>query len=757
MEYFQGLGSIANQEQLTRQYWTMMGQSFLQIEKLDPYLWGYLQKTVVTAKNRKVLRDLPVKDPHHADLRQLIQPMFAASPLSRVMMRHTRSLLEIYRQNGKLTSNLARRHVRPVCAIEFTDAEAEFYQMLEDYCRGLGEQIRKYNPETKQVMIFLLNFLQLRFASSFYAIQKTLERRLKRVQNTLLFGHMPETEEELKEMLEGFKGEDDEYSEGDLNDITMDALLKDRTKQDLEWEKKRLTGMLRKLDAIHETPSKMQKLLEELSRRRMANGRLRQTVLFTRFYDTLWSIRKYLSTRDPSMRVGIYAGGNRAKWFDSSLQRDRSATHEEIKVKFLSGEIDILLCTDAAAEGLNLQTADLLINFDLGWNPMKIEQRIGRIDRIGQKHADIEVVNMCYVGSTEQIVYGRLLERLQKANLIVGTQQISLLPVTQEDFRKLQTGEITPENLEKESIRRLEKQKAINARMEMSAEDIYQMYSRMSDRLHAESYPATTDDLWDCMTRSVYLKGHGARLGSDGIWSIPASDSWGSVQGSHQRDERATAAYVSWDHAGVGELLAHLSKHAVDVPYIKRITALDEKGISAFAVSTAEGPKLITAYAQIESVNIDSSKALSADDIRSCETQLSRMLEEKNRQQHLLQQSAKMNTEIASLHAHFLTQVTLDVLKQLEASGCSKAKDAIKQLEMNARGVYYVDITDKEFSGRASDMLFQISESGGDIHVTVYGILLNCVIELTKRETAAIRGKTQDKDTADVIRRLERR
>lgn len=68
------------------------------------------------------------------------------------------------------------------------------------------------------------------------------------------------------------------------------------------------------------------------------------------------------------------------------------------------GEIDLLLCTDAAAEGLNLQTADLLINFDLGWNPMKVEQRIGRIDRIGQKYSDIEVLNMCYLGSTEEIV-----------------------------------------------------------------------------------------------------------------------------------------------------------------------------------------------------------------------------------------------------------------------------------------------------------------------------------------------------------------
>ena len=126
----------------------MMGQSFLQIEKLDPYLWDLLKQTAITSKNRKVLRDLPLKDPHNADLRQLIQPLFAASPLSRVMMRHTRALLEIYRQNGQLSSNLARRHVRPVCAIEFTLAEAEFYDMLSEMRKPAACDSR---PERKSI------------------------------------------------------------------------------------------------------------------------------------------------------------------------------------------------------------------------------------------------------------------------------------------------------------------------------------------------------------------------------------------------------------------------------------------------------------------------------------------------------------------------------------------------------------------------------------------------------------------------------
>src|SRR5690606_21326610 len=130
-------------------------------------------------------------------------------------------------------------------------------------------------------------------------------------------------------------------------------------------------------------------------------------------------------------RLGVYSGQG-AEYYDPQLRTMRTVEREEVKALFLQGELDVLVCTDAAAEGLNLQTADLLVNFDLGWNPMKIEQRIGRIDRIGQRHEDIYVLNLCYAGSAEEEVYGRLLQRLESINQVVGAQQISLLPVTPE-------------------------------------------------------------------------------------------------------------------------------------------------------------------------------------------------------------------------------------------------------------------------------------------------------------------------------------
>ena len=759
MEYFQGLGTLVSRKQPNRQVWAMMGQSFAQIEKLDPYLWDYLGKTAITSKNRKALRELPFRDPHNADLKQLIQPLFAASPLSRVMMRHTRELLDIYKQNGQLSSNLAHRYVRPVCAIPFTEEEAEFYEMLEAYCEGLNEQIRKYNPTARQMMYFLLNFLQLRFASSFYAIQKTLERRLQRVKNTLLIGGAPSSEEELQELLDSLKNDDDDYSEGDLDEITMDALLKDRTPQDLEWEEAHLGKMLDKLNSIHGTPSKMNILLQELDRRKQPNRRLRQTVLFTRFYDSLTSIRMFLRTLEPSMRVGIYAGGNKASCYDPKRGKDCGTSHEEIKNKFLAGEIDLLLCTDAAAEGLNLQTADLLINFDLGWNPMKIEQRIGRIDRIGQTHSDIQVLNMCYLGSAEQIVYGRLLDRLQKANLIVGAQQISLLPVTQEEFRKLYTGELTPEKLEEQSIKRLRKQKEDTSSMEMSAEDMYAMYSRMSEQMRSHTYPATTEDLWTCLVNSEYLKSLGAKLHESGVWYLPASDMWNSMEVTNQPDlVSEEISYNSWGNSQIDYLLSILGEESKETQFFRLVTVPGNAGVVGLAVSTTTGVRMVTTYSETKKLEIDASYQITNEDVQQCCDQLSNLVDQGRKKKLRLQQAENMNREIAELHKRFISQISIEILKQLENSGCTKVMDAIKQLEAHSKAIYYVDLPVELFGGKASDLLFLTSESAGNVHVTVNGTLLECVTGLVKREAAAIRNKkNSEKESEDVIHRLERR
>ena len=133
MGYFELLYNITKGEDLTQQQWSFMGQSFVQIEMLDHYLWDFLNATVIDGRNKNVLKDMPFKQPKRIDVKNLKKPLFSASPLARVMQRHTRSLLELYSAKGKLKSNLAKRKIRPIAAIKFTDEEADFYASLEEY------------------------------------------------------------------------------------------------------------------------------------------------------------------------------------------------------------------------------------------------------------------------------------------------------------------------------------------------------------------------------------------------------------------------------------------------------------------------------------------------------------------------------------------------------------------------------------------------------------------------------------------------
>ena len=84
---------------------------------------------------------------------------------------------------------------------------------------------------------------------------------------------------------------------------------------------------------------------------------------------------------------------------------------------------DVLLCTDAAAEGLNFQFCGALVNYDMPWNPMRVEQRIGRIDRLGQQHQTIQIVNLHYEDTVESDVYQALRTRIGLFESVVGRLQ----------------------------------------------------------------------------------------------------------------------------------------------------------------------------------------------------------------------------------------------------------------------------------------------------------------------------------------------
>ncbi len=513
--YYRVLQRLVQGGQPLADEWAFVRESVGSIRKQDPLYWNLLEEYLIDGRIRHSTHQWIVhgQTPIRSDRRDMLRLIFAAAPLSRTMMRHTRALLEIYHEKGQLGGNLARRTVLGLPEIRFSDLENEVYRGLEEYCKGLGEQISQASTDiqTRHALGFFKSFLRLRFASSFYALHQTLIRRLKKIQATIDFGVLQDqdTEDEpaayfLTDMVVGQEDEDDERE--------TSALLKGRTFKDLEWEKSEVESMIALLERLPDRSSKMVSFLKALDQRReAASSRFRQTVVFTRFYDTLVDIVRQLLWLNPTISIASYSGRGGAiydKVAGEMVQIDR----DRVKEGFLRGEIDVLICTDAAAEGLNLQTADLLINFDLGWNPMKVEQRIGRIDRIGQKHSNLTVLNLCYYGSAEEIVYGRLLARLQQANIIVGTQQVSLLPVTEDDFAALADGTLSPEELEERAQERLVEQQGRVATMEIPPQDLYDMYVREAKSRQSEPIPIRLEDISAAISESEYLQNLGCTV-----------------------------------------------------------------------------------------------------------------------------------------------------------------------------------------------------------------------------------------------------
>ena len=156
-------------------------------------------------------------------------------------------------------------------------------------------------------------------------------------------------------------------------------------------------------------------------------GGYARVMVFTQYTDTMDFLRDYLS-RESDLKLMCYSGrGGEVRNADGTWSR---ITRDDAKRRFREGQADVLVCTDAAAEGLNFQFCGAMVNFDMPWNPMRVEQRIGRIDRLGQQNAIIRIVNLHYDDTVETDVYRALRNRIGLFESVVGRLQpiLSQLP-----------------------------------------------------------------------------------------------------------------------------------------------------------------------------------------------------------------------------------------------------------------------------------------------------------------------------------------
>jgi SNF2 family DNA or RNA helicase len=289
------------------------------------------------------------------------------TPLRRLMARQTRALLREYYQAGKLGSPIAVRDPRDI-ALDLSPGERALYEAVEHY---ISDVYNAASAKKRNAVGFVMTIYRKRLASSFHALSCTLKDRLIRLESGA-----PMEPEQLEEDM----GDDEVVDEIPTAEEMVACLA---VAGGVE-EKDRINGLLKAISQLS-TDTKAVRLVD-LLQEAFGDG-YQSAIVFTGYTDTMDYLKEHLAAHFPGRNVACYAGSG-------GQRRDLSGQwvsvpKEQIKRDLRLGKIDILVCTDAAGEGLNLQTCGVLVNYDLPWNPMKVEQRIGRIDRIGQKYSKI--------------------------------------------------------------------------------------------------------------------------------------------------------------------------------------------------------------------------------------------------------------------------------------------------------------------------------------------------------------------------------
>jgi superfamily II DNA or RNA helicase len=149
-------------------------------------------------------------------------------------------------------------------------------------------------------------------------------------------------------------------------------------------------------------------------------------IVFSQYYDTVYWFASELAGMLKGEPVAVYAGAGKSGMFKDG--QFASVEREEIKKAVKDRNVRLVLATDAACEGLNLQTLGTLINVDLPWNPSRLEQRLGRIKRFGQARPTVDMLNLVYANTQDERIYGVLSRRMKDRFDIFGG-----LPDTIED------------------------------------------------------------------------------------------------------------------------------------------------------------------------------------------------------------------------------------------------------------------------------------------------------------------------------------
>jgi len=268
--------------------------------------------------------------------------------------------------------------------------EMELYTALTEYVHKTYRAAERLGGRERVNVQFAMALLQRRMGSSFIALEQSLRRRA---------GHLRRSAEAASDLIALDEIEDLPEQERWEVERRAELATPARTRQEREREAHEIGELLAQLETLQRTgvETKVAKLQSVLAEAGIAPGNGEKLLVFTEFKDTL-----------DFLRARFEQWGYAVTQIDGSMPHDlrRRAERE------FQGQAQVMVATEAAGEGINLQFCARMVNFDLPWIPTRLEQRMGRIHRYGQKR-EVHIYNMAAADTREGEVLVGLLERLE--------------------------------------------------------------------------------------------------------------------------------------------------------------------------------------------------------------------------------------------------------------------------------------------------------------------------------------------------------
>jgi len=295
---------------------------------------------------------------------------------------------------------------RQVHTVKFSlsEPERELYNAVTEYVQ---QYYQKALAREKRNVTFALMVLQRRLASSVRAVRESLERRQRRLEELLEKGAFLQQEQGYvdEEMLEDRPEAEREKIENDLLEKLTSAETLEELRQEVE-KLKELVTLARRVER-QETETKLNELKKVLAQEHLQAGK-EKLLIFTESRATLEYLREKLEEWGYSV-VCIHGGMN----LDERITAERRFWQDS----------QVMVATEAAGEGINLQCCWLMINYDIPWNPNRLEQRMGRIHRYGQEK-EVHIYNMVAQDTLEGKVLLRLFEKLENIRKAMGSDRV---------------------------------------------------------------------------------------------------------------------------------------------------------------------------------------------------------------------------------------------------------------------------------------------------------------------------------------------